>query len=93
MNEQNYSMEISAELTLSPLEDGYEAHIIRFIKKMRDSGFAVMENPLSTQIYGPYDAVMSLLQQEIKTVFEEMDQGLIFLKIVKTNRSDYQPHF
>ena len=39
-------MEISVELTLTPLQDSYEEHIIRFIKKLRQSGLHIKENPL-----------------------------------------------
>ncbi|AIZ40675.1 thiamine-binding protein [Cellulophaga baltica] len=86
-------MNISVELTLSPLQDTFEPIIIAFIKKLRDSGLTVLENPLSTQVYGEYDVVMSLLQNEVKEAFELMDNGLLFMKIVKSDRSDYEPHF
>ncbi len=86
-------MNISVELTFSPLQDDFEMHIIDFIKKLRNSGLTVLENPLSTQVYGDYDTVMNLLQAEIKTAFELMDKGLLFMKIVKTDRSDYEPNF
>lgn len=86
-------MNISVELTLSPLQDTYEEHIINFIKKVRASGLTVLENPLSTQIYGDYDKVMNLLQVEIKEAFELMDKGLLYMKIVKSDRSEYEPHF
>ena len=86
-------MHISVELTLSPLEDSFEEHIINFIKKLRASGLTVLENPLSTQIYGEYDEVMQVLGAEIKTAFELMDKGLLYMKIVKSDRSRYEPHF
>lgn len=86
-------MQISVELTFSPLQDDFEEHIINFIKKLRDSGLAVLENPLSTQVFGDYDAVMTLLQNEIKEAFELMDKGLLFMKVVKSDRSGYEPHF
>lgn len=86
-------MNISVELTFSPLQDDFEEHIINFIKKLRASGLTVLENPLSTQVYGEYDAVMNLLQNEIKEAFELMDKGLLFMKIVKSDRSEYEPHF
>jgi len=86
-------MNISVELTLSPLQDTYEQHIIDFIKKLRDSGLTVLENPLSTQIYGDYDAVMKVLNAEIKTALEAVERGVLYIKIVKSNRSDYVPHF
>lgn len=86
-------MNVSVELTLSPLQDNFEEPIIHFIKNLRSSGLTVLENPLSTQVYGSYDEVMKVLQTEIKEVFELMDKGLLFMKIVKSDRSDYEPHF
>ncbi len=87
------TMNISVELTFSPLQDDFEQHIIDFIKKLRASGLIILENPLSTQVYGPYETVMQVLQTEIKTAFELMDKGLLFMKIVKSDRSKYEPHF
>ena len=86
-------MKISVELTLSPLQDNYEPAIINFIKKLRQSGLTVLENPLSTQVFGDYDTVMDLLQKEMKHALEEVDRGLFYIKIVKSDRSDYEPHF
>jgi hypothetical protein len=53
----------------------------------------VYENPLSTQIYGEYDRVMEVLTNEVKEVFELLERGLIYIKIVKSDRHDYEPHF
>lgn len=86
-------MNISIELTFSPLQDDFEEHIISFIKKLRVSGLTILENPLSTQVYGEYDKVMNVLNLEIKTAFELMDKGLLYMKIVKSDRSEYEPHF
>ncbi len=86
-------MKISVELTLTPLQDDFEQPIINFIKKLRSSGVTVLENPLSTQVYGEYDKVMELLTNEIKDVLELIDNGLILMKIVKSDRSNYVPNF
>lgn len=86
-------MKISVELTLTPLQDNYEPAIIDFIKKLRESGLTIKENPLSTQVYGDYDEVMRLLNKEIKTAFEAIDRGLLYMKIVKSDRSDYAADF
>lgn len=86
-------MKISVELTLTPIQDNYEPAIINFIKQIRASGLTVKENPLSTQVYGDYDEVMELLNKEIKTAFKAIDRGLIYIKIVKSDRSDYAAHF
>ncbi|UCD61262.1 MAG: hypothetical protein JSV59_01415 [Flavobacteriaceae bacterium] len=86
-------MDISVEMTLTPLQDNYEELIINFIKRLRDSGFAIRENPLSTQIYGDYDGIMNLLNKEIKLALELMENGLMYIKIVKSDRSHYEPNF
>lgn len=86
-------MDISVELTLTPIQDNYEPAIKNFIKKLRASGLTIKENPLSTQVYGDYDKVMKILNTEIKTAFEAIDRGLMYVKIVKTDRSDYAADF
>jgi len=86
-------MNISVDLTLSPLQDDYETHVINFIKHLRASEFTVLENPLSTQIYGDYDTLMPFLTQEIKRSLSEVDISVLQMKIVKTDRSDYEPNF
>lgn len=86
-------MKISVELTLSPLQDDFEPAIKSFIQKIRDSGLTMKENPLSTQVFGDYDEVMALLNSEIKNVFEAIDRGLIYIKIVKSDRSGYAADF
>ena len=87
------TMNISVELTLTPIQDNYEPAIINFIKKMRDSGLTVTENPLTTRVYGAYDAVVVLLNKEIKNAFEAIDRGRMYVKIVKSDRSEYAADF
>lgn len=86
-------MNVSVELTLSPLQDDFEAPIIAFIKTLRASELTVLENPLSTQVYGPYDQVMELLNSAVKEAFINLNQVVLYLKMVKSDRSDYEPHF
>ena len=86
-------MKISVEITLSPLQDDYEPAIINFIKSLRASGLTIKENPLSTQVYGEYDEVMGILNKEMKIALEAVERGLMYIKIVKSDRSDYAAHF
>lgn len=86
-------MNISVELTLTPLQDDFETPIINFIKKLRASKYTVLENPLSTQIYGDYDGIMKLLTSEVKTAFEKENNILLTMKIVKSDRSNYESNF
>ena len=86
-------MKISVELTLTPLQDEFEDPIKKFILKLRKTGLVVMENPLSTQIYGDYDIVMGILTSEIREAFQLIEKGIIFIKIVKSDRHAYEPNF
>ncbi|MGW9684251.1 YkoF family thiamine/hydroxymethylpyrimidine-binding protein [Flagellimonas sp. 2504JD1-5] len=86
-------MNISVELTLTPLQDDFEPPIIDFIKKLRASGLTVLENPLSTQVYGAYDEVMELISSEIKKTFTNLEHVVLTMKLVKSDRSGYEPHF
>jgi uncharacterized protein YqgV (UPF0045/DUF77 family) len=86
-------MNISVELTLTPFQDDFEPAIINLIKQLRASGLTILENPLSTQVYGDYDIVMSLLQKEMKIALMAIENGLLYIKIVKSDRSSYEPHF
>ena len=86
-------MQLSVELTLMPLKDDFIPTIKKFIKELRNSGFTVLENPLSTQIYGDYDTLMPFLNEQIKASFENQNICVLTMKIVKTDRSDYEPHF
>jgi|TARA_B100000900_G_scaffold290775_1_gene249592 uncharacterized protein YqgV (UPF0045/DUF77 family) len=86
-------MKISVELTLTPLKSSYVITIKQFIQNLRKTGFTVIENPLSTQLYGEYDQVMSSLLPLVKSTFEQEDAVMLHLKLVKGDRSHYEPDF
>ena len=93
LRQKNKSMKISVELTLLPLNDNYKIAIKNFIIKLRSLGFKVMENPMSTQVYGEYDALMSALQKAVKESFENELSVVVNMKIIKGDRSAYVPNF
>ena len=78
---------------MPPLSDDFEPSIKTFIKKIRNLNFKVIENPLSTQIFGEYDTLMSCIQETIKETFEEESFVMLNMKIVKGDRSKYVPSF
>ncbi len=86
-------MNVSIEMTLMPLNDNYKDVIKDFILSIRNSEFKVLENPLSTQIYGDYDKLIDLLKVKIKDVFSNNEGIMVNLKIVNGDRSNYQPTF
>ena len=86
-------MKLSIELTLTPLKDDFIPSIKSFIKSLRSLGFEVKENPLSTQIYGDFDSVIQGLMPLIRSTFEHEDAIMLHLKMVKGDRSQYEPNF
>ncbi len=84
-------MNVSIEITLAPLQNDYEKPIKAFIRMLRNSSFSVKENPLSTQVYGELQPLMTFLTSAIEESFDSIAAGMIHLKIVKSNRSDYVP--
>lgn len=86
-------MDISAELTLTPLQDHFEPPIIDFIKMLRASGCTIKETPLSTQVYGEFSSIMTLITDATQKAFEHSDHIILNMKVVKSNRSNYEPNF
>ena len=86
-------MDISVELTLTPLKDDYEPIIKDFIKSLRKSEFKIIETPLSTQVYGDFKDLMSFLNDSIYNTFLNSENIIMNIKIVKSDRSNYVPNF
>ena len=86
-------MKISAEITLMPLKNDHIPVIKEFIKSLRGLNLEILENALSTQVYGEYDVLMNILISKIKNVFSQENSIMINLKIVKGDRSKYEPDF
>ena len=86
-------MNTSIEITLMPLNDDYKSIIKKFIISLRESNFQILENPLSTQIFGELEPTMLMLIEKIDNIFSASDGIMVNLKIVKGNRFHYKPDF
>ena len=86
-------MKTSIEITLMPLNDDYKSIIKKFIISLRESNFQILENPLSTQIFGELEPTMLMLIEKIDNIFSASDGIMVNLKIVKGNRFHYKPDF
>lgn len=87
------SLNVSIDLNLTPLQEDYAQTIKDFILHLRNSGFQIIETPLSTQIYGPYDEVMKFLTQEIKEVFLINKSVVLHMKLFNKDRGNYRANF
>mgnify|MGYP001547843390 FL=1 len=80
-------MEISVDISLYPLEEGYEKPILAFIAALeKEQGIDVVRNELSTQVHGEYHTIMQLLEKEILSVFDEIPHSIFVKKLVGNNR-------
>lgn len=76
-------MRIAVDISLYPLADEFLTPIKEVIARLNGhSALDVQTNPMSTQIRGEYDEVMSVLQQEIKTTFENVPKAVFAIRIL-----------
>ena len=74
-------MNITAELSLYPLQVNYDEEILGFLEKIQAiEGIAVEINAMSTLITGNYDAIMSLLTTEMN-LFLKDHKAVFILKV------------
>ena len=81
-------MKCSVEISMYPLEKKYKDHIIGFIKNLRKyNNIKVISNGMSTQVFGDYDNVISIVNKEIKLAFKSKNKIVFNLKIVNSDLS------
>jgi uncharacterized protein YqgV (UPF0045/DUF77 family) len=66
-------MDIGVEISLYPLRAEFVPAISEFLARLgTHAQLRVETNSMSTQLFGPYDAVMQTLRQELRTTFERL---------------------
>ena len=66
-------MDIGVEISLYPLKADFVPRIHEFLGRLnRARELRVVTNSMSTQIFGPFDAVMQVLHDELRTTFETL---------------------
>lgn len=81
-------MRVSVDISLYPLDADFSRLVLDFIDRISQvEGITILRNTLSTQVFGEYNAVMTLLQQEMATTFAELPHSVFVLKIVGNDRS------
>lgn len=79
-------MNISVEISMYPLTKNYEPPIIKFIEQLnQQEGIKVTTNTMSTQIFGNYELVMSILTPEIRAAFMAEPTTIVVLKIINSD--------
>ena len=76
-------MQVAVDISLYPLDADFIPPIKDVIERLnRYDDIDVVTNPMSTQLRGEYDAVMSALQQEIRTTFEQLPKAVFAIRIL-----------
>jgi len=81
-------MKLSVEISKYPLNQDYIPFIQDFIDRLNAyEGLKVITNTMSTQIFGDYDLVMSVLNQEIKKSYETFGKAIFVCKFINGDLS------
>jgi uncharacterized protein YqgV (UPF0045/DUF77 family) len=80
-------MDIGVEISLYPLKAQFVPAIHEFLERLNRAGHVrVVTNSMSTQVFGPYEAVMQLLREELHTTFEALavteDKAVFVMKVL-----------
>ena len=82
-------MQVAVDISLYPIADDFIPPIDDVIARLNThASIEVSTNPMSTQLRGEYDDVMSALNQEIKTSFENMQHAVFAIKILNNPITD-----
>ena len=76
-------MELTAELSLYPLQDDYIPPIDDFIADLRgQAGLTVVTNAMSTQVRGDYGLVFAAIQGVLARSVERYGQQVLVCKLI-----------
>ena len=79
-------MKLSVEISMYPLDENFGEHIFNFIKKIKSyPNISSKTNSMSTQIFGEYDEVMTVLQKEMKPVFADKIKTVMVMKFINAD--------
>ena len=82
-------MRVAVDISLYPLADDFIPPIQDVIKRLNThADIDVATNPMSTQVRGEYDDVMAVLNQEIKTTFEQCPKAVFAIKVLNNPLGD-----
>lgn len=79
-------MYLSVQLSYYPLTDDFKPPIKAIVERLEQSGLEVWANRMSTQIFGDYDAVMSVLSDAMKWSFETYGKAVFVANFMEGDR-------
>ena len=83
-------MQVSIDISLYPLNEKFTPLIDNFISDLkRYQNIEVRTNTMSTQMFGDFDDLMSILKIEVEKTFKKEINSVINLKIVNGDSRRY----
>ena len=83
-------MQVSIEVSLYPLNEKFIPQIDDFICDLKKyDNIEVRPNSMSTQLFGEFDDLMSILKIEIEKTFKKETNSILNLKIVNGDSRKY----
>jgi hypothetical protein len=81
-------MQLSVEISKYPLADEYLVPIKDFITRLQQHpGITVACNTMSTQLFGDYDTVMPIFNDEMRRSFETYGKMIFICKFINADLS------
>lgn len=82
-------MRVAVDISLYPLADEFIAPIKDVVERLNEaSNVDVKTNAMSTQIRGEYEDVMAVLNDEIRTTFENCPKAVFTIRILNNPLGD-----
>ena len=79
-------MNITAEMSLYPLQDGPVPEIIRFIRELREQpDIEIVSNQLSTQLRGEFEAVTGAINRCMRQVMQAPNTVVLVVKYLNVD--------
>jgi uncharacterized protein YqgV (UPF0045/DUF77 family) len=76
-------MKVAVDISLYPITNDFIPPIDDVIERLKSyESLEIVTNPMSTQIRGDYDEVMSVINREVKTTFEKSRKAVFVIKIL-----------
>jgi uncharacterized protein YqgV (UPF0045/DUF77 family) len=83
-------MQVSIDVSLYPLNEKFILSIDDFISDLKKyDNIEVRTNSMSTQLFGDFDDLMSILKIEIEKTFKKEINSVLNLKIVNGDSRKY----
>ena len=85
-------MQMSAELSLYPLNAEVESTVLAFIEELIEGNdVSAVTNSMSTQLSGPSDAVFTAVQRALESSYQRFGRQVLVAKFIPEHRLEVGP--